>query len=51
VKLVGTEFNTAPFAILFQLKSPLRRKVDVALLTLRQNGTYQQLYDKWFGPP
>jgi ABC-type amino acid transport substrate-binding protein len=34
-----------------QLDSLLRRKVDIALLKLRENGTYQQLYDKWFGSP
>jgi polar amino acid transport system substrate-binding protein len=51
VILVGPEFNTAPLAMTFQLNSPLRRMVGVALLTLRQKGTYQQLYDKWFGTP
>jgi polar amino acid transport system substrate-binding protein len=51
VKIVGPEFDTAPLAIMFQLDSPLRRKVDGALVTLRQNGTYQKLYDNWFGSP
>ncbi|MGO9606713.1 MAG: transporter substrate-binding domain-containing protein [Candidatus Binataceae bacterium] len=49
VKPVGPEFNVAPIGFGFQLDSPLLRKVNVALLTLRENGTYQQLYDKWFG--
>ncbi len=51
VNIVGPQFNTAPIAIVFQLDSPLRRKVDGALLALREKGTYQQLYDKWFGGP
>jgi len=51
VKLVGPEFNVSPIAFCFQLDSPLRRKVNLALLTLRENGTYQQIYDKWFGGP
>ncbi len=51
VKIVGPEFNTAPIAILYQLNSPLRKKVDIALLKLRENGTYRQIYDKWFGTP
>lgn len=51
VKMVGPEFNTTPVAVTFQLDSPLRRKVDGALLKLRENGTYQQIYDKWFGSP
>ena len=49
VKMVGSEFNSAPVAIMFQLDSSLRRKVDRALIVLRENGSYQQIYDKWFG--
>jgi polar amino acid transport system substrate-binding protein len=49
VKLVGPQFDVAPVAFTFQLNSPLRKKVNGALLSLRENGTYQQLYDKWFG--
>ncbi len=51
VKTVGPEFNTAPAAIMVQLDSPLRRKINLALIALRENGTYQQIYDKWFGAP
>lgn len=50
-KVVGPEFNVAPVAFTFQLDSPLRRRVNGALLSLRENGTYQQLYNKWFGGP
>ncbi|HUA35224.1 MAG TPA: transporter substrate-binding domain-containing protein [Candidatus Binataceae bacterium] len=49
VKTVGPEFNTAPAAIMVQLDSPLRRKINLALIALREKGTYQQIYDKWFG--
>ena len=49
--MVGPEFNTAPVAIGFQLDSPLRRRVNGALLALRENGSYHQLYNKWFGGP
>jgi polar amino acid transport system substrate-binding protein len=51
VKMVGPEFNTAPMAIMVQTDSPLRKKIDRALIELRANGTYQGLYDKWFGSP
>ncbi len=51
VKTVGPEFNTAPAAVMVQLDSPLRRKINLALVSLRENGTYQQIYDKWFGGP
>ncbi len=27
---------------------PLRKQVNIALLALREDGTYQKLYDKWF---
>ncbi len=51
VKVVGSEINVAPVAIMVQLDSPLRKKIDIALLALRENGSYQRLYDKWFGSP
>lgn len=51
VTLVGPEINVSPIAFGFQLDSPLRRKVNGALLTLLENGAYQQLYNKWFGSP
>ena len=49
VKMVGAEFDRRPIAIEMQLDSPLRRKIDRALVALREDGTYQQIYDKWFG--
>jgi polar amino acid transport system substrate-binding protein len=49
VKLVGPVFNSAPVAIELQLDSPLRKKIDGALMALRENGTYQQIYNKCFG--
>lgn len=51
VKTVRPEFNTGPVAILVQLDSPLRRRINGALLALRENGTYDQIYNKWFGSP
>jgi polar amino acid transport system substrate-binding protein len=34
--------------IAFASNSPLRKQVNNALLALREDGTYQQIYDKWF---
>ena len=51
VKTVGSDFNRVPIAITFQLDSPRRRKIDVTLLKLSENGTYQRLYSNWFGSP
>jgi len=49
VRVVGPQFNRGQIAILFQLDSPLRKRVNGALIALRENGTYEQLYEKWFG--
>ena len=49
MKTVGAEFNNAPISIMVQLDSSLRKKIDRALIGLRDNGIYQQIYDKWFG--
>jgi glutamine transport system substrate-binding protein len=37
------------YGIAFPIGSPLRHKVDVALLGMMQDGSYQKLVDKWFG--
>ena len=49
VKVVGPEFNRAQVAVLVHLDSPLRRQIDLALLVLRENGTYQHIFERWFG--
>lgn len=49
VRVVGPQFNKGQLAIVFQLDSPLRKRVNGALIALRENGTYQQLYETWFG--
>jgi polar amino acid transport system substrate-binding protein len=51
VKVAGPEFDRRQVAFLMQLDSPLRRKVDRELVALRENGTYRQIHDKWFGGP
>lgn len=51
VKMVGPEIDIAPVAIMVQSGSLLRKKIDIALLTLHEDGSYQQIYDKWFGSP
>jgi len=48
VHMVGSAFRKEDYGIVFQRNHPLRKQVNVALLTLREDGTYQQLYDKWF---
>jgi polar amino acid transport system substrate-binding protein len=48
VQLVGAPFRKEDYGIVFPRNSPLRKQVSVALLGLREDGTYQRLYDKWF---
>lgn len=49
VKTVGPLYQGQPYGIAFPEGSPLREKVNVALLKLKENGTYDKLYEKWFG--
>ena len=48
VSVVGPVFRKESYGIVFPQNSPYRRPVNNALLTLKENGTYQRLYDKWF---
>jgi polar amino acid transport system substrate-binding protein len=48
VQMVGTPFRKEDYGIVFPRNHPLRKQVNVVLLGLREDGTYQQLYDKWF---
>jgi polar amino acid transport system substrate-binding protein len=49
VKLVGPEFNLNDVGFVFPLNNALRKRADGALLAMREDGTYQRIYDKWFG--
>ena len=48
VHMVGTIFHKEDYGIVFQQGDPLRKQVNNALLILREDGTYQQIYEKWF---
>ena len=47
--VVGPVFRKEDYGIAFQQGSPWRKRVDGALLSLREDGTYRKLHDKWFG--
>lgn len=49
VRIVGPEFSRQGIGFVFPLGDPLRRNVSSALLAMREDGTYQRVYDKWFG--
>lgn len=49
VRLVGEEFDRRSAAFAVPVDSGLRRRVDGALVSLQEDGTYGRLYRKWFG--
>jgi len=49
VKLVGTEFEKREAGIVLPEGSPLRRQINSALVAIPEDGTYDRIYDKWFG--
>jgi polar amino acid transport system substrate-binding protein len=48
-RVVGSVFHKEDYGVVFPTGSPLRKHVNEALLALRENGTYQRIYDDWFG--
>jgi polar amino acid transport system substrate-binding protein len=48
VQLVGSPFRKEDYGIVFQQGSAMRSEVNVALLRMREDGTYQRIYDRWF---
>jgi len=49
VSMVGAPFRREDYGFLFARGNPLRSEVNVALLKLREDGTYARIYDRWFG--
>jgi len=49
IATVGEEFHRHDFGFILSLNSDLRRKLDDALIGLKEDGTYDQIYAKWFG--
>jgi polar amino acid transport system substrate-binding protein len=47
-RVVGPIFRKENYGILFPQDSALRKRVNEALLKLRENGTYDTIYTKWF---
>jgi ABC-type amino acid transport substrate-binding protein len=49
VKLVGPVFQQQSYGIAFKEKSEYREPINRVLLTLKENGSYNKIYEKWFG--
>jgi polar amino acid transport system substrate-binding protein len=48
-RMAGPPFRHEGYGILLPLNSPYRKRIDQALLELRESCSYQRLYQKWFG--
>jgi len=48
VHMVGLPFRKEDYGIVFQAGNPLRKQVNNTLLAMREDGSYQQIFDKWF---
>jgi polar amino acid transport system substrate-binding protein len=48
VQVVGDIFEPESYGIVMPSGSPLRKEINIALLELKENGTYQMLYDRFF---
>ena len=49
VEVVGTAFQREGYGIVVPERSPYRKPIDAALLSMREDGDYQRIYDRWFG--
>lgn len=49
VQTVGPTFRRESYGIVFPTDSPYRKRVNEALLHIKEDGTYDRLYQKWFG--
>ncbi len=49
VRVVGQPFNPEDYGIALPNGSPLREQINRAILTLKEDGTHQRLYQFWFG--
>jgi polar amino acid transport system substrate-binding protein len=48
-EMVGSPFRRESYGIVFPTGSHYRKLVNEALLNLKEDGTYDRLYTKWFG--
>jgi polar amino acid transport system substrate-binding protein len=48
ILVVGPKFHPENYGILFQSGSPLRKPISEILLRMRENGSYDTIYKKWF---
>jgi ABC-type amino acid transport substrate-binding protein len=50
LQVVGPLFRPVKYGIAVARGNPLRKRINEALLELYSDGTYEDIYRKWFGP-
>lgn len=50
-EVVGPVFKDRDYGVGFRIGSDLRKQFDDALLSMREDGAYDALREKWLGPP
>jgi polar amino acid transport system substrate-binding protein len=48
-QVVGGVFRKEDYGIVFRSHSAYRKPINTALLALKEDGTYDRIYDRWFG--
>ena len=48
-KVVGSIFERQSYGIALKSGSPYREEINRAILTIVERGTYDEIYEKWFG--
>jgi len=51
VKVVGPLYQGQSYGIAFPQGSELREKFTITILKFMEDGTYDKLYERWFGAP
>lgn len=49
VKIVGSVFERQSYGIALKSNSPYRESINQAILKLKEDGTYERIYQQWFG--
>ncbi|MGV1004779.1 MAG: transporter substrate-binding domain-containing protein [Candidatus Nanopelagicales bacterium] len=49
LRLVDATFGAEPYGFALQPDSDLRQQVNIGLLAVNQDGTYNEIYSHWFG--
>jgi glutamine transport system substrate-binding protein len=46
--MVGDMFDEQYYGFMLKKGSPYEKEINMALLSIYEDGTYKALYDKWF---